>query len=294
MAWIARRWCVKEHVRALRPRSIVTVPHTPPSDRSVACMAARAGAEIVRAAFGLPVVEELKGDINPVSAVDRAAETAVLAVLRAHRPDDAVLAEESGGSVDNRGRRWLVDPLDGTVNFLHNIPHVGVSVALWDGDRPIAAAVIDVLRDETFDAALGEGARLNGSPIQVSTRGRLIDCVIGTGFPYDHDVYGSSYTVTTGAVLGRVRGIRRQGSAALDFAWVACGRLDGYWEFGLSPWDVAAGLLLVHEAGGRSADLIDEPAAVESSTSIVSNAALETTLIDLVRETAPAHVRSTN
>ncbi len=275
-------------------RSIASVPHTSPSDRDLAIAAAAAGAAVVRQAFGTPVTEELKGIVDPVSEVDRSAEAAVLEVIKKHRPDDAVLAEESGGQRMKEGRRWIVDPLDGTVNFLHGIPHIGVSVALWDGGLPVACAVIDVMRDETFSAAAGEGAEADGSPIQVSTRSELINCVVGTGFPYDHNTFGEEYATTVGQVLGRVRGLRRFGSAVLDFAWVSCGRLDGYWEFGLSPWDAAAGLLLVEEAGGISADLVTRPAKVSSTAFIVSNSALGNSFVQLIRQAAPGHVRSSN
>ena len=289
------RWLIPQRTRSREPsRSIVSVPDTSLTDRSVAIDAALAGADVVRAAFGRPVTEELKGAVDPVSKVDLAAEAAVLGVLRRHRPNDDILAEESGGSWIASGRRWIVDPLDGTVNFLHAIPHVGVSVALWDGDAPVACATIDVLRDEVFSAAAGAGAELNGSTVRVSDRERLSDCVVGTGFPYDRDVHGAAYAETVGAVLPHVRGVRRLGAAVLDFAWVACGRLDGFWEFHLSPWDVAAGLLLVHEAGGHSADVFSSPASVDSSAFILSNAALETSFIDLVREAVPEHVRPTN
>ena len=270
------------------------VPHTSLTDRAVAIAAAGAGADVVRAAFGQTVAEEMKGKVDPVSAVDRAAESAVLAVLSEHRPSDDVLAEESGGIRFATRRRWIVDPLDGTINFLHTIPHVGVSVALWDGGEPLACAVIDVLREEIFSAAIGDGAEMNGSPIRVSHRGRLKECVIGTGFPYDRDVMGAAYASTIGAVLSEVRGVRRMGAAVLDFAWVACGRLDGFWEFYLAPWDVAAGLLLVQEAGGHTADLSTAPASVDSTAFILSNSALGTSLIDLVRQAAPEHVRPTN
>ena len=158
----------------------------------------------------------------------------------------------------------------------------------------LACAVIDVLRDEVFSAAIDNGAELNGSPIRVTDRRLLNECVIGTGFPYDRDVMGATYAATIGTVLTRVRGIRRMGAAVLDFAWVACGRLDGFWEFYLAPWDVAAGLLLVQEAGGHTADLRAAPASFDSTAFILSNSALGTSLVDLVREAAPEHVRSTN
>ena len=267
---------------------------TSPTDRDVAIAAATAGASVVRSAFGTVVQEEMKGTVDPVSEVDRAAESSVIEVLARLRPDDGVLAEESGGQLDPTGRRWIIDPLDGTVNFLHSIPHVGVSVALWDGADPVACAVIDVMRDETFTAAAGEGAELNGHPMAVSTRAELISCVVGTGFPYDRDRFGMDYAATIGHVLSRVRGVRRHGAAVLDFAWVACGRLDGFWEFNLAPWDVAAGLLLVQEAGGISADLATTPASVTSTAFILSNSSLGDSFVELIRDRTPGHVRSPN
>ena len=267
---------------------------TSPTDRDVAIAAANAGAKVVRNAFGSVVDEEMKGVVDPVSEVDRAAESSVIEVLTRMRPDDGVLAEEGGGQADPIGRRWIIDPLDGTVNFLHSIPHVGVSVALWDGTDPVACAVIDVMRDETFTAAAGEGAELDGHPMAVSTRDDLISCVVGTGFPYDRDQFGMEYATTIGHVLSRVRGVRRHGAAVLDFAWVACGRLDGFWEFNLAPWDVAAGLLLVQEAGGISADLTTEPASVTSTAFILSNSALGDSFVELIRDRTPGHVRSPN
>jgi myo-inositol-1(or 4)-monophosphatase len=263
-------------------------------DRQVAVTAATAGAAVVRKAFGKEVVEELKGTVDPVSEIDRAAENAILGVLRSHRPHDAVLAEESGGDKPTDSRCWIIDPLDGTVNFLHGIPHFAVSVALWDSGSPVACAIVDVIRDETFTAAAGAGALVNGSPVHVSTRSELLNCVVATGFPYDRITHGEAYALTAGKVLGHVRGVRRFGSAVLDFAWVACGRFDAFWEFNLAPWDVAAGLLLIAEAGGVSADLTISPASLTSSAFILSNADLGNSFIDLIRESAPGHVRSTN
>ncbi len=264
----------------------------PNTDREVAVAAARAGAGVIRRAFGRPVAAEMKGSVNPVTEVDMAADDAILEVIAFRRPEDAVLSEERGGTTEPVGRRWIVDPLDGTVNFLHGIPQVSVSVGLWDGLVPVAGAVIDVMRGEVFSAARGEGAYLNGRPIRVSARTRLSECIIGTGFPYDRDVRGPSYTAAVGQVITRVRDVRRMGSAALDFAWVACGRFDAFWEFGILPWDVAAGLLLVHEAGGLSADLVGRPAAVDSSDFILAAPGIADPFIRLIRSIAPLHVRA--
>ena len=264
----------------------------PRSDREVAIAAARAGAGVIREAFGRAIVPELKGAVNPVTEVDRAAEEAVLDVLASLRPEDGVLAEERGGRTEPMGRRWIVDPLDGTVNFVHAIPQVAVSVGLWDGAVPLAGAVIDVMRGEVFSAAKGEGTHLDDRPIRVSSRTNLAECVVGTGFPYDRDIHGLAYTAAMGQVMLRVRDVRRLGSAALDFAWVACGRLDGFWEYGLLPWDVAAGLLLVDEAGGLSADLVTRPATVTSTDFILATPGIAEQFINLIRSLAPRHVRA--
>lgn len=269
-----------------------TVESKPRNDREVAIAAALAGADVIRRAFGRAVVPEMKGSVNPVTEVDRAAERAVLAVIDALRPSDAILSEEQGGRTEPVGRRWIVDPLDGTVNFVHGIPQVSVSVGLWDGLVPLAGAVVDVTRGEVFSAAKGEGARLGAEPVRVSARTDLSECVIATGFPYDRDVHAVAYTAAMGQVMARARDVRRLGSAALDFAWVACGRFDGFWEYGLWPWDVAAGLLLVHEAGGLSADLVSQPATVESTDFILAAPGIAEQLIDLIRSVAPSHVRA--
>ena len=262
------------------------------TDLEVAVTAARAGAGVVRRSFGRDIDPDLKGVVDPVTEVDRAAEAAILEVLGALRPDDEVLGEEGGGQTEAVGRRWIVDPLDGTINFLHRHPHVAVSVGLWDGDEPVAGVVIDVMRDEVFSAVRGQGAYLDGRPIRVSSRTRLQECLVGTGFPYDRHLNGPAYTAAAGEVMKRVRDIRRLGSAALDFAWVACGRFDGFWEFGIYPWDVAAGLLLVEEAGGLTADMTTSPAKVDSTHFIIATPGIYDPLVDLVRSVAPPHVRA--
>ncbi len=262
------------------------------TDLEVALTAARAGARVVRRSFGQDIDPDLKGVVDPVTEVDRAAEGAILDVLGTLRPEDEVLGEEGGGQTEAVGRRWIVDPLDGTVNFLHGHPHVSVSVGLWDGDEPVAGVVVDVLRDEVFSAVRGQGAYLDGRPIRVSSRTNLQECLIGTGFPYDRHLNGPAYAAAAGEVMRSVRDIRRLGSAALDFAWVACGRFDGFWEFGIYPWDVAAGLLLVEEAGGLTADMVTSPAGVDSTHFIIAAPGIYEPLVNLIRSVAPPHVRA--
>lgn len=256
------------------------------NDLSVAIDAARAGAKVIGAAFGTAQTAQFKGAVDPVTETDHRAEAAVLEVLQSARPGDAVLAEESGGSRDLGGRRWIVDPLDGTVNFLHGIPQVSVAIALYEDGHPQVGVIVDPLRDETFEAVAGQGARLNGAPITVSARG-LSEGVIATGFPYDRRRLGPRYAAIVGAVLEEAQGIRRFGSAALDLAWVACGRLDGYWEFGLAPWDIAAGMLIIREAGGAVTNHFGAPSTIVDSLYIAGNPRLHDELRKVVAANLP-------
>jgi len=255
-------------------------------DLSVALAAARVGAGIVGAAFGGAQSAEFKGAVDPVTEIDRLAETAILDVLASERPGDGVLAEETGGSRNLAGRHWIVDPLDGTVNFVHGIPQVAVAVGLYEDGHPRVGVVVDPIRGEEFTAVIGDGARLNGEAITVSGRD-LSDGVIATGFPYDRRDQGGRYADIVGTVLGRARGVRRFGSAALDLAWVACGRLDGYWEFGLGPWDIAAAMVLVQEAGGRVTDHRGTPSRVFDSLFVAGNPSLQEELRTLVGSVLP-------
>ena len=245
-----------------------------PDDLEVAIDAARIGAAVVQKAFGTAITAEFKSDANPVTLVDQEAEAAIVEVISRWRPMDSVLAEEGGGSGWDQGRVWIIDPLDGTVNFIHAIPHISVSVALWIDGHAQVGVVLDVGRHEEFTACRGKGAWLNQTPLSVSTEAKLAASLVATGFPYDRNVHGRTYAAVLGEVLTRVQGIRRFGSAALDLAWVACGRFEGYWESGIQPWDAAAGVLLVSEAGGvvtnldRTAHRLDDPVIVASNGSI--------------------------
>lgn len=256
---------------------------TETSDLNVAIEAALAGADVVRNGFGKVETPDMKGTVDPVTETDRQAEEAILTVIHALRPHDAVLAEETGGSSSESGRRWIIDPLDGTVNFVAGIPHVAVSVGLWDGSEPAAGVVVDVMRDDLYAAAAGRGATLNGRTIRVTNRSDLSASVVATGFPYDRQERAELYTAPLTAALRVVRGVRRLGTAALDLAWVAAGRLDGYWEFGLKPWDVAAGILLVREAGGRVTNEGGDPMGVNDRFVLASNGAIHRSLETLLR-----------
>jgi myo-inositol-1(or 4)-monophosphatase len=185
-----------------------------------------------------------------VSDADRAAEEAISALLRAERPDDGLLGEEGLSAPGSSGRRWVVDPLDGTTNYLYRYRAWAVSVALEDSDGALVGVVHDALNDETFRASRGGGAELNGAPIRVRDTGDLGRALVATGFGYDPDVRRGQAEVLL-RLLPHVRDVRRAGAAALDLCHVAAGRLDGYYERGINHWDWAAGALIVTEAGGR-------------------------------------------
>jgi myo-inositol-1(or 4)-monophosphatase len=256
----------------------------------VALKAARAGASVVRQAFGLPLDTRFKADANPVTDIDHTSEDHVLSVIRHHFPDDAVVAEEKGGEAWESGRVWLVDPLDGTVNFIHGIPHVSVSVALWNDAVPVAAAVIDVMRGEELTASEGGGAFSGSNPISVSGQPALSHSLIATGFAYDRNTFGVAYAANLGEVLTRSQGIRRLGSAALDFGWVAAGRYEGFWEFGLQPWDAAAGILLVTEAGGKVTNHRGEGFRLGDAGVVASNGPIHEDLVAAIRIALPPHI----
>ena len=226
------------------------------SDLQETCAeAARRGGDVLRARFGGRRVIDYKGGIDLVTDADRASEEALLRFLADRHPGASVLAEESGASgVEGAALQFVVDPLDGTTNYAHGLPHFAVNVAAMDGGAVVAGATYDPLRGEMFLAARGEGATCNGEPIHVSETPELVRALIVTGFPYDiHQNYEMPLRIF-GEYMRRARAIRRMGAAALDLAYVACGRFDGYWEMRLKPWDLAPGILMVREAGGLVAD----------------------------------------
>ena len=221
-----------------------------------ACRAALVGGSIIRDLYTRPHTVELKGAINLVTEADVASESAVIASLQEDSPGVAVLAEESAG--DNpkapAGEVWVIDPLDGTTNFAHGVPLFAVSIALLHDGVPQVGVVYCPMQDELFAACRDGGSWLNGSRIQVTETKFLVESLVATGFPYDIHTHIDTVMMQMRAVLPKVRDIRRCGAAAVDLAYVACGRLDGFWEMELQPWDTAAGWLLVTEAGGKVTD----------------------------------------
>ena len=213
--------------------------------------ARRAGETLVRKMRNLDKLRiETKGRNDFVSDADHAAERAIMATVEKHYPDHAFLAEESG-IVGESDHVWIIDPLDGTTNFLHGFPVFAVSIAVQVKGRIEHAVVYDPLRQELFTASRGQGAQLDGHKIRVSRRDRLDEALVGTGFPYRQaDAELEPYLAMLGKVVRSTTGVRRPGAAALDLAYVAAGRLDAFWETGLAAWDLAAGGLLIREAGG--------------------------------------------
>jgi len=249
-------------------------------------IARRAGA-VLRDGFGRVTHVEHKGATDLVTDYDRRSEDLILAALRARFPDHAVLAEESGASGGDGtpgGYRWLVDPLDGTTNFAHGLPTFAVSIALTLDNRPIVGVVYDPMRDEMFAAEAGRGATLNGDPIRVSAETSLQEALLATGFTYDLRNARRDNFKEFEEIHFQVQGIRRAGAAALDGAWVGAGRLDGYWEFGMKPWDIAAGALIVEEAGGRASTAEGGADFVSSDSILVSNGHLHERMLAILRQ----------
>lgn len=228
---------------------------------ALAVEAARAGAELLVPRFQRGRERAVASKTTPtdlVSEADFASERAIRAVLGERRPEDGFLGEEGGGEPGSSGLRWVVDPLDGTINFLFGIPQWCVSVAVQDERGSLAGAVLDPNRDELFTAVRGGVPRCNGDPIAASDCSELSTAMVATGFAYDADVRAAQARVLV-EVVRRVRDVRRFGSAALDLAWTAAGRYDGYFERSVKPWDIAAGTLLCQAAGLVVADLPVHP-----------------------------------
>jgi myo-inositol-1(or 4)-monophosphatase len=254
--------------------------------------ARRAGDLIVRSMSRLDSIKiDSKGRNDFVTDVDRKAEAEIIATVRRSHPDHAFLGEESGrsGSGDTV---WIIDPLDGTTNFLHGFPQFSVSIGIEHKSRLQHAVVYDPLRQELFTASRGDGAQLEGKKMRVSTQRTLEGSLLGTGLPFRmHDGHIDDYLAMLKVLMSTAAGIRRPGSAALDLAYVAAGRLDGFWEFGLSPWDTAAGTLLIQEAGGR----VGTPAGAEYALGkniVAGNPKVYEGLLEAIGPLTPAALRN--
>jgi myo-inositol-1(or 4)-monophosphatase len=246
--------------------------------------ARKAGGVILRASRDIDLVKvESKRRNDFVTEVDRAAEAAVIGVLREAYPHHAILAEESGHTRGSQAEyQWIIDPLDGTTNFIHGVPQYCVSIGLLHKGVPTQAVIYDPNRNELFTASRGAGAFANDRRMRVSKRERINEALIGTGFPYSQVDSLERYLAMFRKVTLNCAGIRRPGAAALDLAYVAAGRFDGFWEMGLSPWDMAAGVLLVTEAGGLVGDFRGEPGYMASGEIVVGNPKVFAQLVQLV------------
>jgi myo-inositol-1(or 4)-monophosphatase len=259
--------------------------------REVAVRAAVAAGQLLRQHFGRPQHVEHKGEIDLVTALDRRAEALIAEHIRAAFPDHAILAEEGTAGGASPEHRWLVDPLDGTTNYAHGYPVFAVSVAYERAGRLVVGAVYDPLREELFLGEAGRGATLNGRPMRVSTTAELSQSLLATGFPYDRALFSASLRRWE-ALLYRTQALRRGGAAALDLCYVAAGRLDGFWERPVQPWDLAAGTLLVAEAGGQVSTLAGGPADVYSGEMVATNGHLHGALLAALAEDGPPDARS--
>lgn len=226
--------------------------------------------------------------IDLVTEVDHACEAHIVDALARERPEDAILAEEGGGSDrENAAWRWIIDPLDGTTNYAHGYPRFCVSIGVEKHDVREVAVVYDPLLDECYEAVRGNGARLNGRTLRVSPETDLGAALIATGFAYDVQRSPEDNLQHFANVIKQARAVRRDGSAALNLCYVAAGRFDGFWELKLRPWDVAAGLLIVDEAGGRTSDLHDGPAPRSGRSVVASNGLIHDALLALLGGDTP-------
>jgi myo-inositol-1(or 4)-monophosphatase len=251
---------------------------------NIAVRAARsAGNIIVRNLDRIETLTVQTKDRNDfVSEVDRQAEQEIIAVLRKAYPDHGVLAEESGRREGN-DYQWIIDPLDGTTNYLHGFPQFAVSIALQHKGRIEQGVVYDPLRQELFTASRGAGAMLNERRIRVTSRRSLDGALLGTGFPFKSQQHLDAYLDMFRALFPRTAGIRRPGSAALDLSYVAAGRLDGFWEIGLNIWDMAAGVLLIQEAGGLSSDFVGGHDYLDNGNLVAGNPKVFAEILKTIR-----------
>jgi len=247
--------------------------------------ARRAGALIVRYLDRLDrisVVEKSRNDF--VTEIDVLAEQEIVQIIKSSYPEHSILAEESG-SQSGSEYEWIIDPIDGTTNYLHGHPQFAISIGVKHKDQLEHGVIFDPLRNELFTTTRGSGAHLNDRRIRVSRVHRLDDALLGTGFPFKELAQLDRWIKTFRVFLTRSHGIRRAGSAALDLAYIACGRLDGFWEFGLSPWDMAAGVLLITEAGGLLSDPDGGQQHMKRGDIVTGNPEIYRAMLKLMKET---------
>ena len=251
----------------------------------VAVAAARAGGQVLRSLLpGQRIIATKRTGIDLVTDADRQSEEAIVACIRSHFPDDAILSEERGAEPGRSLYRWVIDPLDGTTNYTHRLPIFCVSVAVEAGGQVLAGTVYDPTRDEMFAARRGTGASLNGQRLRVSEEGDLGAALLVTGFGYDIRTNPRNNLQQFADLSRRARAVRRLGSAALDLCYVAAGRLDGYWELSIGAWDVAAGALLIEEAGGLVSRIGGEAYDIFCGEVLATNGKIHGALVAALRD----------
>lgn len=246
---------------------------------------AREAGQILLEKFGRKINISKKGDINLVTEADLASEKLIIERIKSYHPKHSILAEESGEAVIIGGEnkwKWIIDPLDGTTNFAHGYPCFCVTIALEHEGEIVIGVTFDPTRNELFAAEKGRGATLNNKPIRVSDTEKLSESLIVTGFPYDFKQKEDFARHLTDFLLNS-RGVRRDGSAAIDMAYVACGRFDGFWEEGLNPWDVAAGVLLIEEAGGQVSYYDNSKFSIYAPPICASNGLIHAEMLNVLR-----------
>ena len=229
-----------------------------------------------------------KGVIDLVTEFDKRSEEGLISSIQQKFPEHAILAEESGHNHTISEYQWVIDPLDGTTNFAHGIPIFAVSIGLLKNNSPVVGVVYDPFRNEMFSAELGQGAVLNNQPIHVSSRANLGQAVVSTGFPYDLRSNPQNNLAQFVQFQLRTQAVRHLGSAALDCSWTAMGRLDGYWEFGIKPWDIGAGALIVREAGGHVTSIDGDEDFLSNESILVSNSLLHPQMLRVLNEGSQA------
>ncbi len=253
--------------------------------------AATAAGEIIRDYFSQGITGEIKSfegkEQGQVTAADLDAERSITQLIRSSFPSHQILAEEEHTEFVSAEHLWVIDPLDGTNNFAHGVPHFSVSIAYYHNGKPACGIVYDPIRDDWFVAAAGQGSWHNGQPVRVNSNSKLSETLVALGFYYDRgELMKRTLAAMQDFYESNVQGIRRFGSAALDLAYVGTGRYGGYFEYTLSPWDYAAGRLFVEEAGGKVTDCVGNPIELKKSSMLATNSLLHESMLDIVRSHA--------
>ncbi len=251
--------------------------------KSVLLKAADDAGKILRSSLSTRPAYERKSELSIVTETDKAAEKCIVDLILKEFPDHALLTEESP-PMGKSSHRWIIDPLDGTTNFAHTFPIACTSIAYEEAGELVMGAVYDPFRDELFFAEKGKGATVNGKPIHVSQTPELRDSLLCTGFPYDRRERPDDYLALFKAFMMKVQGIRRTGAAALDLCYVACGRFDGFWEVKLQPWDKAAAMIIIEEAGGKISNFQGMPLTLSDVQNVASNGKIHDEMLQTTKQ----------